>query len=183
MWIGWWLGLLGCAPDFGAAWTGDFEAVSYGASAVTPTDAADGAAAEVLDCEADPPEAAFGDAGFRISLTPYGDTALLDVDRCASEALCDGPRWVSGGTAGLDDDGGTAKLAATSFLANSAGGGECVLQWWTLTVGGSPDAPALHLAVEQVQEAVDDTVDCEALLDGAGSRACVGVYRLDGRRW
>ena len=183
MWIGLWSGLFGCAPDFGDAWTGDFEAVSYGASAVLPTDPTTGTAADPLDCASDPPDAPFGDAGFRIALTPYGDTALLDVDRCASAGRCDGPRWVSGGTSGLDDSGGTAKLAATSFLANSAGGGECVLQWWTLTVSGTPDAPALHLAVEQVQEAVDETVDCEALLDGAGTRVCVGVYRLDGRRW
>ena len=184
-----WLALAGCSPDSAEAWVGTFSLVDY-RSAEVPEDTTETRTTTVavtgeVDCDSEPTEADWGYAGFAIERVELETGSYMEILPCSASDDCEFAPWIAGGTNDLGPNGGTAKLAATSFIASSLGGGICELFWWDLIFSGSADQPSIELvstgATFEMEGA--DALDCEAELDSARDHECSGRYLLDGKRW
>ncbi len=182
------IALLGCAAEPAEAWARNWEVSSF-QTAVTPTEptstGTEPAPAPDEGCEGQPIEAAFLDIGFDMTVEAMGDSWYVEVHACSAEDVCDYVPWVLAGSQDLDSDGGTAKYAGYRFLADVAGGGVCTVDWITLEIGGTPEAPDLALRTEQVVQgfAEGDALACEDQIEAIEERPCTGLYLLSGEAW
>jgi hypothetical protein len=193
--------LAGCAPTGAEAWEGTFELTSFQEGAVpttttpttststpTPTTPATPPTAKsALDTSGCPAtaDADWNAAGFAITVDPLQSGSYVEILPCESSESCTGYPWMGGATLDLDEGGGTAKFAATNFLADPDGGGRCDLQWWTLAISGTVDAPALDLVFEEAGTFLEtgNSLDCEDRLEDTPVRDCTSRGLLSGRRW
>ncbi len=205
------LWLTACAEDPAQSWQGSWAVARYEATVVPPeptgetvpptttttpaspthstraasTDTAGPTETEAESCEEPPSPADFFDDGFDMTVDPLGDSWYVEVHPCAEPEVCDAIPWAAGGSRDLDASGGVTRIAGTRFLASSVGGGVCTLDWWDLTIAGSPVAPELSLVTTQATVTLTegDALDCEDQLEIVTDRPCTGVYLLSGEAW
>jgi hypothetical protein len=186
------LWLLGCAEDPALAWARDWKVAHYQTAVLEAPESTttSGPTARVVGesaagCDAEPTEEAFLDIGFDLSVEATGDNWYVEVHPCSGEGVCDAVPWMFGGSQDLGAQGGTSKFAGSRFVAAVSGGGACTLDWLTLTIGGTPEAPDLSLLTEQVSLGLPegDATDCTDQLEVVTDRDCMGIYTLSGEAW